>query len=247
MAKNISIHAPRTGSDMIAFLTLYPYHHFNPRSPHGERPLRRPHVHASHPFQSTLPARGATETINCYCMIMPFQSTLPARGATKPSATIPDDVDNFNPRSPHGERLLQLFDAFRNLRISIHAPRTGSDARYVWRSCAGRSISIHAPRTGSDVGKLLLERVALHFNPRSPHGERRHGLPKRRIGRRNFNPRSPHGERHYIIHTLKTKYDISIHAPRTGSDSAWTVAYRAVTHFNPRSPHGERRAFINKE
>ena len=33
---------------------------------------------------------------------------------------------------------------------------------------------------------------------------------------------------------------ISIHAPRTGSDSAWAVAYRAGTHFNPRSPHGER-------
>ena len=78
-----------------------------------------------------------------------------------------------------------------------------------------------------------------HFNPRSPHGERRRGLPKRRTGR-NFNPRSPHGERrdkladrsHSIVFqsTLPargaTEIDywaerieiISIHAPRTGSD-----------------------------
>ena len=78
--------------------------YFNPCSPHGERldaykqqvetekfqstlPARGATdvselTGGSLTFQSTLPARGATETINCYCMIMPFQSTLPARGAT---------------------------------------------------------------------------------------------------------------------------------------------------------------------
>ena len=61
----------------------------------------------------------------------------------------------------------------------------------------------------------------------------------------NFNPRSPHGERHYIIHTLKTKYDISIHAPRTGSD--WRRATKSTRprYFNPRSPHGERHRLQN--
>ena len=35
------------------------------------------------------------------------------------------------------------------------------------------AISIHAPRMGSDVLHLrLLLNMDLHFNPRSPHGER---------------------------------------------------------------------------
>ena len=33
---------------------------------------------------------------------------------------------------------------------------------------------------------------------------------------------------------------ISIHAPRTGSDSASTAGDGHTSHFNPRSPHGER-------
>ena len=34
-------------------------------------------------------------------------------------------------------------------------------------------ISIHAPRTGSDSLRLMQIKLRLHFNPRSPHGERR--------------------------------------------------------------------------
>ena len=33
----------------------------------------------------------------------------------------------FNPRSPHGERLLELHADADAWQISIHAPRTGSD------------------------------------------------------------------------------------------------------------------------
>ena len=34
---------------------------------------------------------------------------------------------------------------------------------------------------------------------------------------------------------------ISIHAPRTGSDSFSPTAWELICHFNPRSPHGERQ------
>ena len=78
-------------------------------------------------FQSTLPARGATDrntligipynisihaprtgsdkqrnptTNSC----ISFQSTLPARGATRRGLRAHDSKNNFNPRSPHGER-----------------------------------------------------------------------------------------------------------------------------------------------
>ena len=56
--------------------------------------------------------------------------------------------------------------------ISIHAPRTGSD-KANGHSQFKQSISIHAPRTGSDHVMDPEQTVQRHFNPRSPHGERR--------------------------------------------------------------------------
>ena len=56
-------------------------------------------------FQSTLPARGATRAKNA---LEPrperFQSTLPARGATTVQPRHIRRGDDFNPRSPRGER-----------------------------------------------------------------------------------------------------------------------------------------------
>ena len=100
-------------------------------------------------------------------------------------------------------------------------------------------ISIHAPRGGSDSASALAQRSAVHFNPRSPWGERLqfYGLnfaasrfqstlpvggatphavqPLQRKG--HFNPRSPWGER-----------PIQAQNPSICSN------------FNPRSPWGER-------
>ena len=58
--EHISIHAPRTGSDRISMWTLILQNNFNPRSPHGERPGIRADGVGGKTFQSTLPARGAT-------------------------------------------------------------------------------------------------------------------------------------------------------------------------------------------
>ena len=168
-------------------------------------------------FQSTLPARGATpfdmveriekgisihaprtgsdsddEAANT--KIVRFQSTLPARGATANTGAVADSVTNFNPRSPHGERL----------------PNFSS----IWSTIG---ISIHAPRTGSDRGSVCNYIICRYFNPRSPHGERLHGAAQR-LNAPYFNPRSPHGERLITETGAKYKSYISIHAPRTGSD-----------------------------
>ena len=78
----ISIHAPRTGSDGIWSENVPMALNFNPRSPHGERLTEIPTVVATFAFQSTLPARGATRTV--------------PRARPQPC--------HFNPRSPHGER-----------------------------------------------------------------------------------------------------------------------------------------------
>ncbi len=92
--------------------------------------------------------------------------------------------------------------------------------------------------------------ILRHFNPRSPHGERRGGgsyffaifckfqptLPARgaTVARKfrdakngYFNPRSPHGERQRVRDAPTRAVVISTHAPRTGSDSACVMRPRA--------------------
>ena len=190
----------------------------------------------------------------------------------------------FNPRSPHGERPQSRANPQRCWKFQSTLPARG--ATLLTRQSAGASvISIHAPRTGSDATDGRCTTIARHFNPRSPHGERlgviqalygvgpfqstlpargatAAGLRRREICL-NFNPRSPHGERRIpvseqmvleeiSIHAPRTGSDginpfpcgrssISIHAPRTGSDNALMTAVYSAGHFNPRFPHGERR------
>ena len=98
-----------------------------------------------------------------------------------------------------------------------------------------------------------------HFNPRSPHGERRaiqkdkafcidisthaprtgsdpQTKRKGKKSKQHFNPRSPHGERHTGGQADSSGQAISTHAPRTGSDSfALLAAYRAIP-FQPTLP-----------
>ena len=170
----ISIHAPRTGSDCEARTTSISGCYFNPRSPHGERLRLLDFVIHVCKFQSTLPARGATLLLtgsiaqsdisihaprtgsDGYQLLinhqhLQFQSTLPARGAT-----------------------FARTDTRERPFISIHAPRTGSDAQSAKTASDKATISIHAPRTGSDVSILSSSCKSSYFNPRSPHGERRH-------------------------------------------------------------------------
>ena len=148
-------------------------------------------------------------------------------------------MQNFNPRSPHGERpsTLTISEGFH--LISIHALLTESDQTAA-ENAQDAAISIHALLTESDVGCYQSGSIVIvNFNPRSPHGERRnrlavpliHGLISihalltesdvrivdHLFGQRDFNPRSPHGERLLLRPHLYQLPD-----------------------FNPRSPHGER-------
>ena len=104
---------------------------------------------------------------------------------------------------------------------------------------ARRPISIHAPRTGSDVPGWLRRHRPTHFNPRSPHGERRR-CPPLSHSPSIFQSTLPARGATYTIHAGDAVLAISIHAPRTGSDSLVQPLPSLRRHFNPRSPHGER-------
>ena len=79
-------------------------------------------------FLSTLPARGATEGFDQKRNRKKFLATLPARGATFLTGALT-----------------------RGSKISIHAPREGSDLMEVTYGRTLCLISIHAPREGSDT------------------------------------------------------------------------------------------------
>ena len=127
------------------------------------------------------------------------------------------------------------------LRISIHAPRTGSDVcAGTWRML-GLLISIHAPRTGSDFLPLPALARATHFNPRSPHGERPPRSSVARFQPCHFNPRSPHGERRFWRNGGRRRGDFNPRSPHGERRAAVEAIFSPFADFNPRSPHGERR------
>ena len=102
-------------------------------------------------------------------------------------------------------------------------------------------ISIHAPRTGSDTLPDDGWTATSHFNPRSPHGERRHQPAAPAAGGRRFQSTLPARGATTDGDAQAPPRKISIHAPRTGSDRQRPRSAPSARHFNPRSPHGERR------
>ena len=86
--------------------------------------------------------------------------------------------------------MAQHYDA-----ISIHAPRTGSDATSGRTSRRRTEISIHAPRTGSDGKATDMTCPTLSFQSTLPARGATFCWSRSRLAGRHFNPRSPHGER----------------------------------------------------
>ena len=158
----------------------------------SDRAQRRDKRRGGH-FNPRSPCGERHDAHNCALAFDGFQSTLPVWGATMPG--------------------MQMVN---KIRISIHAPRVGSDAHDAAHRHR-RGISIHAPRVGSDPTTLLPCRSACHFNPRSPCGERR---------RWPCRPAVPSS--------------ISIHAPRVGSDSADSDVRNHLGIFQSTLPVWER-------
>ena len=129
---------------------------------------------------------------------------------------MPYSVD-FNPRSPHGERpeptVVEKCVQNFNPR-SPHGERPGRRCFAFPRIC----ISIHAPRTGSDGWHSTTKSRGLLFQSTLPARGATCSAPDSCTPASYFNPRSPHGERHLLLRVALKRRLISIHAPRTGSD-----------------------------
>ena len=231
--------------------------HFNPRSPHGERqkPLdgqmgfleistHAPRTgsdampsrsfSASGAFQPTLPARGATSAkrqANGGDKV--FQPTLPARGATITYLASGFFIEDFNPRSPHGERLYtqqlpNFVQAFQPTLPARGATRVGIP------SVAVDKFQPTLPARGATFN-ILFPANGIQFQPTLPARGATSFFQECCTDGQDFNPRSPHGERHTWAHLAETLKAISTHAPRTGSDS-WRGLWHGLTPISTHAP-----------
>ena len=123
--------------------------YFNPRSPWGERLRDKVESVNGMNFNPRSPWGERRGIGILWIPSLPFQSTLPVGGATS-----------------------RVSIKKNNERISIHAPRGGSDLTWSCTTAPFCKISIHAPRGGSDMSAMASLSTGFYFNPRSPWGER---------------------------------------------------------------------------
>ena len=167
----ISIHSPRMGRD-LNYKIVYP---------------------VTIQFQSTLPAWGETLCNRYNVCGEEISIHSPRMGRDNIGMGVTNAITDFNPLSPHGERLIgtchvcnivyfnplsphgerrRLFTRFQSyISISIHSPRMGRDSSS-YPDVICNCISIHSPRMGRDAIMQHCRRKCEDFNPLSPHGER---------------------------------------------------------------------------
>ena len=179
---------------------------FYPRSPCGERPIRKRQV---------IP-------------IIQFLSTLSLRRATRFQSFCQSGKHYFYPRSPCGERPIIQKITILTIAISIHALLAESDALINCNSnFTQKFLSTLSLRRATAPWPARLA-ARLNFYPRSPCGERRSLRQLQSALRRDFYPRSPCGERHAPSQHPCPRSKISIHALLAESDICvcWMVQNR---------------------
>ena len=194
--RKISIHAPRKGCDVALrqrhFVVLVISIHA-PRK--GCDFLRRRRVRQRVEFQSTHPARGATNRFSDRWLKVEISIHAPRKGCDTGSTTGRWQSWHFNPRTPQGVRRSSARSNVPSALISIHAPRKGCDLCRLCPFLFEQRISIHAPRKGCDRLSDRLRNTQRDFNPRTPQGVR-HVAGRYPMQHGNdFNPRTPQGVR----------------------------------------------------
>ena len=151
---------------------------FNPLSPHGERPdpacrdcPARISIHS--------PRMGRDDAVKMLAAQGFISIHSPRMGRDAGAGKTGGGAGDFNPLSPHGERLA--------VQIVLHHRRQFQSTLPAWGETQnGRGfprpllISIHSPRMGRDPGERPPPSAPTYFNPLSPHGERRSNGSMRR-------------------------------------------------------------------
>ena len=243
MAKQISIHAPREGSDRPC--TLYSAScsfNFYPRSPRGERRRIGGALSGAADFYPRSP-RGERPTPGHKARgLIIFLSTLPARGATRSRPPPCLDTINFYPRSPRGERLQHSRPRLWGRNFYPRSPR-GERLNPLPTFTESQGFLSTLPARGATDPANWMGKLAVFLSTLPARGATdRGGVHQARRG-------------------------ISIHAPREGSDVLLSLLKDAIieflstlpargatasrccpspmtSYFYPRSPRGERLAVL---
>ena len=193
-AFSISIHAPRAGSDKGSTLDAMPLFISIHAPRAGSDALRSHSSFFGDVFQSTLPVRGATiiadyiklcqaisihapragsdDIRGCtYGSFASFQSTLPVRGATAAFIIWVFLKSTFQSTLPVRGATSKTCADGRGRSFQSTLPVRGATDFFLMIFSL-LVISIHAPRAGSDRIRRRDHPRFLHFNPRSPCGER---------------------------------------------------------------------------
>ena len=237
---DISIHAPRVGSDSFWPAYSQNFFYFNPRSPCGERRASIKKLTERRIFQSTLPVWGATTGYSFKSRWVSISIHAPRVGSDGSLLPHTQHSPNFNPRSPCGERHYGRVSAYDGEIFQSTLPVWGAtclegagvvygDAFQstlpVWGATStvihkrnnSVNISIHAPRVGSDSIVLPV------------HGVKTISIHAPRVG-------SDHGLQ-YLSSTL---FSFQSTLPVWGATQVSGGAQWDGKNFNPRSPCGER-------
>ena len=237
----ISIHAPRVGSDFTANKKTQLPGHFNPRSPCGERPAVRSSRIKYRSISIHAPRVGSDGLLNLALRNLTISIHAPRVGSDRTQSSDLAALENFNPRSPCGERLGVHINIGKCRGISIHAPRVGSDLGEKCLRSRFKKFQSTLPVWGATPCLILSHGCFNDFNPRSPCGERLCQILTAEFNIQ-FQSTLPVWGATTPISGLSVGINISIHAPRVGSDRYQPGQDCKNYYFNPRSPCGERPA-----
>ena len=215
----ISIHAPREGGDCCYYTACKVNSQISIHAPRegGDRPRSRPAVSRCWYFNPRPPRGGrllsAIHASSCFL----FQSTPPARGATQMFPINTAVQYYFNPRPPRGGRPACSGYPANRRQISIHAPREGGDHALRGMSRGKSNFNPRPPRGGRRRNFRCAARSLRYFNPRPPRGGRPAQAGRKYLYHR-FQSTPPARGATAAGLQLVHAFRISIHAPREGGD-----------------------------
>ena len=169
------------------------------------------------------PAWGATAEINNRPCAKVFQST-PPHGERRMALCREKGRVHFNPRprmgsDPSSFSGFEAISLFQSTLLAWGATNSALEQGFVSR------ISIHAPRMGSDTSLRPITCSASYFNPRSPHGERQRSSSFRYVAF-IISIHAPAWGATIGQYSSALRFPISIHAPAWGATQPVPGAWR---------------------
>ena len=169
----------------------------------------------------------------------------------------------FNSRTPGGVRRVRVVQTVTRHVVSIHAPREGCDLfglnkpntnlkfqfTHPGRGATGAGFSLTAiprafqfthPGRGATGAGFSLTAIPRAFQFTHPGRGATLSYQRRSYRSQRFNSRTPGGVRLPTSGSAAGRYQVSIHAPREGCDTATRYVYTIVSGFNSRTPGGVR-------